>query len=80
MFKIKNYIEQVGEDRKINDNLKVENNIIYLTLDNTQFKYERGNWHQYTTKWVNLQGGVPYYTSEINLDNLLFDSIEEDIV
>lgn len=75
MYKIKNYIESVGQDRVINSDIKVESDVIYLTIDNIKYKYEFGNWYQYTNRWVNLQGGVPLYYSEENLDNLLFEEV-----
>lgn len=75
MYKIKNYIESVGQDRVINSNIKVESGIVYLTIDNIQYKYEFGNWYQYTNRWVNLQGGVPNYIAEENLDDKLFEEI-----
>ena len=76
MYKIKNYIESVGQDRVINSDIKVESGVIYLTVDNIQYKYEFGNWYQYTNRWVNLQGGVPMYITEENIDDKLFEKIE----
>lgn len=75
MYKIKNYIESVGQDRVINSDIKVENGVVYLTTDAIQYKYEFDNWYQYTNRWVNLQGGVPLYYSEENLDELLFEEV-----
>lgn len=77
MYKIKNYIESVGQDRVINSDIKVESGVVYLTIDNIQYKYEFGNWYQYTNRWVNLQGGVPLYYSEENLDELLFEEVND---
>lgn len=76
MYKIKNYIESVGQNRVINSDIKVESGVIYLAIDNIQYKYEFGNWYQYTNRWVNLQGGVPNYTVEENLDSLLFEEVD----
>lgn len=75
MYKIKNYIESVGQNRVINSDIKVESGVIYLAIDNIQYKYEFGNWYQYTNRWVNLQGGVPNYIAEENLDDKLFEEI-----
>ena len=77
MYKIKNYIESVGQDRVINSDIKVESGVVYLTIDNIQYKYEFGNWYQYTNRWVNLQGGVPLYYSEENLDELLSEEVND---
>lgn len=76
MYKIKNYIESVGQNRVINSDIKVESGVIYLAIDNIQYKYEFGNWYQYTNRWVNLQGGVPNYIAEENLDSLLFEEVD----
>lgn len=75
MYRLKNYIESVGQDRVINSDIKVESGVIYLAIDNIQYKYEFGNWYQYTNRWVNLQGGVPNYIAEENLDDKLFEEI-----
>lgn len=77
MYKIKNYIESVGQDRVINSDIKVESGVVYLIIDNIQYKYEFGNWYQYTNRWVNLQGGVPLYYSKENLDELLFEEVND---
>ena len=77
MYKIKNYIESVGQDRVINSDIKIESGVVYLTIDNIQYKYEFGNWYQYTNRWVNLQGGVPLYYSKENLDELLFEEVND---
>lgn len=66
MHTLKQIIENAGVDRVIDSNLYVKNGIVYLTLDNTQFKHENHNWYQLCgEKWVNLQGGVPSYESEV---------------
>ena len=75
MYKLKQIINEKLEDRKINDNLFIMNGVVYLTIDNTTYKHEFENWYQYTDKWVNLQGGVPRYEVEENLDNKIFEEI-----
>lgn len=75
MYRLKNYIENIGEDRIINDDIKVYNNSVYLDVDNIKYKYEFGNWYQYTNRWVNLQGGVPNYIVEEDLDSELFEEV-----
>lgn len=75
MYRIKCYIEEIGEDRKINNELRVEGGQIYLDI-NTHFKYKEGNWWQLCDNiWVNLQGGVPDYQQETNIDENLFEEI-----
>ena len=78
MYKLKQIINEKLEDRKINDNLFIMNGVVYLTIDNIKYKHEFENWYQYTDRWVNLQGGVPRYEVEENLDSRLFD-VGEDI-
>lgn len=76
MYKLKQIIENAGADRYINNNLSVANGIVYLTVDGIRFKHESHNWYQLCgTTWVNLQGGVPSYESEEQLDILLFEEV-----
>lgn len=72
MYTLKQVIENAGADRVIDSNLYVNNGIVYLTLDNIKFKHENHNWYQLCgEKWVNLQGGVPAYESEVEEQNIL---------
>ena len=75
MYRLKNYIENIGEDRIINDDIKVYNNSVYLDVANIKYKYEFGNWYQYTNRWVNLRGGVPNYIVDEDLDSELFEEV-----
>lgn len=76
MYTLKQIIENAGPDRVIDSNLYVKNGIVYLTLDNIKFKHENHSWYQLCgEKWVNLQGGVPNYESETQLDELLFEEV-----
>jgi hypothetical protein len=76
MYRLKQIIENAGADRYINNDLSVTGGIVYLTVDGIKFKHESHNWHQLCgITWVNLQGGVPNYESETQLDELLFETV-----
>ena len=77
MYKIKQFIENAGKDRQITPELKVENGVVYLDTER-KYKYEYGNWHIWCDfHWVNLQGGVPDYETDVedeileNIENLV---------
>ena len=77
MRKLKQIIENVGADRQITPELKVENGVVYLETDN-KYKYENGNWHMWCDiHWVNLQGGVPDYETDVEDD--ILEEIENRI-
>lgn len=80
MYKLKQIIDNAGADRVINNDLSVSNGVVYLTIDGIKFKHENHNWYQLCgQKWVNLQGGVPDYETELE-DNLLFDYFEQESI
>lgn len=80
MYKLKQIIENAGADRVINNDLSVISGIVYLTANGIKYKHENHNWYQLCgEKWVNLQGGVPDYETEIE-DNLLFDYFEQESI
>ena len=75
MRKLKQIIENVGADRQITPELKVENGVVYLDTE-TKFKYEQGNWWQWCDiHWVNLQGGVPDY--ETDVEDEILENVDE---
>ena len=77
MYILKQIIENAGADRYINNDLSVTNGIVYLTVNEIRFKHEAHNWYQLCgEKWVNLQGGVPNYETEEQLDELLFEELK----
>ena len=76
MYILKQIIDNVGADRVINSDLSVTVGIVYLTVDGIQFKHQAHNWYQLCgTTWVNLQGGIPYYEIEEQVDELLFEEV-----
>ena len=74
-MRLKQIIDNVGKDRQITPELKVEKGVVYL---GDKYKYENGNWHIWCDiHWVNLQGGVPDYETDVedeileNIENLV---------
>ena len=79
MYILKQIIENAGADRVINNDLSVADRIVYLTVDGIKFKHESHNWYQLCGEtWVNLQGGVPDFTSEELLDYLLQQEVLDE--
>lgn len=76
MYRLKQIIEEVGEDRKINNDLQVKDGKVYLTHNNIEYIYQDGNYYQKCDGFlVNLQGGVPDYECD-EFDEKLFE-VEE---
>lgn len=76
MYRLKQFIENVGKDRQITPELKVENGKVYLDTER-KYKYEFGNWHIWCDiHWINLQGGVPDYQTEI--EDIVLEKLEEN--
>ena len=70
MNRLKQIIENVGQNRQITPELKVEDGKVYLETKDNKFKYEYGNWYIWCDiHWINLQGGIPVYESEVE-DNI----------
>lgn len=76
MYRLKQIIENAGENRTVGD-VEVLNGVVFVDLNGIKFRHENHNWYQQCGEiWVNLQGGVPSYETEIE-DNLLFDKVED---
>lgn len=77
MYRIKQYIINL-QDRKINENIFIENGVLYLITQDNKYKYEHDSWYiNIENQWVNMQGGVPIYDSEICWDADIFEKINE---
>ena len=77
MYRLKQIIDNAGSNRKIGI-VEVLDRVVFVHLDEVEYKHENHNWYQLCgEKWVNLQGGVPNYTAEQNLDNLLFEECKQ---
>lgn len=77
MYKIKQYVINL-QDRKINENIFIENGILYLITQDNKYKYEHDSWYiNIENQWINMQGGVPIYDSETCWDEDIFEKINE---
>ena len=72
MYILKEYVEDssIKTDKKINDDIYIENGILYIKNQYAEYQYYQ---HSYYVKvdngnWVDLQGGIPVYFTEENLD------------
>lgn len=66
------------EDRVINENIYVKDKTVYLNTEDNKYKFENNCWFIFTNTWVNLQGGIPNYSAEEELDKDIFIAIEEN--
>lgn len=72
MFKLRERIDNLTT-RRVNAEIEVKDNAIFIGDDK---KYEYGNWHiKVDNIWNNLQGGIPDYITSENLDNDIFEEI-----
>ena len=75
MFKLRERIDNLTT-RRVNAEIVVRDNAIFIGNDK---KYEYGNWHiKVDNVWNNLQGGVPDYTLNENLDADIFEEVTQD--
>ena len=75
MFKLKERIDNLTT-RRVNAEIVVKDNAVFIGNDK---KYEYGNWHiKIDGIWNNLQGGIPDYMTSENLDNDIFEEIENN--
>lgn len=75
MFKLKERIDNLTI-RRVNAEIVVKDNAVFIGNDK---KYEYGNWHiKIDGIWNNLQGGIPDYMTSENLDNDIFEEIENN--
>lgn len=77
MYRLKQIIDNAGSNRKIGA-VEVLYGVVFVHLDGIEYKHENHNWYQLCEgEWVNLQGGVPNFETELE-DNLLFDYFEQE--
>ena len=80
MFTLRQYILGLNPNlnKKINDDIWIENGIVYINIGENQFKYEHDCYFiKLENGWKNLQGGVPIYEVEDCLDENIFEKIDE---
>lgn len=74
MFKLKERIDNLTT-RRVNAEIIVRDNAVFIGNDK---KYEYGNWYiKVDGIWNNLQGGIPEYIIAENLDNDIFEEIND---
>lgn len=73
MYQLRRDIENLA-DRTVNENIFVKDRTVYIE---NKFKYHDDNWYENADgNWINLQGGIPDYRVETNLDPDIF--VEEN--
>lgn len=67
----------ISIDKIVNNDIKIENKILYLF---NNYRYINKHWSIKLDNgiWLDLQGGAPEYTSEINYDSDIFEEIKEN--
>lgn len=70
MFNLKRIVENLSE-RVVNEDIYVKNSKVYIK---DLYLYSEGNWYiKVDNNWINLQGGIPGYEVETNLDPDIFE-------
>ncbi|MEG1565306.1 MAG: hypothetical protein RR342_01010 [Bacilli bacterium] len=73
MYILRREIENLSE-RRINENIYVSGSVVYIE---NSYIFKDGNWYVNADgNWVNLQGGIPTYSVEENLDSDIFKEEE----
>lgn len=83
MIILRQYILGLTNDtnKRINKDIHIENGVVYINSGEHQYKYENDCYFiNVDGKWINLQGGTPFYEVEENLDeNIFIDTEAEEI-
>lgn len=75
---LKRFIENL-DDRVINDDIYIKDKVVYVNNGEYKYKYQFDDWYiKAGDNWVNLQGGIPAYESEIE-DDIFEKEIENAI-
>lgn len=75
MYILKQHIERssLSTNKVINNNIYIENFTLYINNGEFRYKYENNCWYiKAGENWINMQGGIPNYSIEVNLDENLF--------
>ena len=79
MFTLKNHIEKL-EDKRINENIYIENGVVFVNNGEYEYKYQNECWYiKAGENWINMQGGIPNYSLEENIDERIFESRDTEI-
>ena len=77
-MRLKRYIENLT-DRKVNDDIYIKDKVVYVNNGEHEYKYQFDEWYiKAGDNWVNLQGGIPVYESDIEDD--IFEKENEDAI
>ena len=78
MVHIKQFIENLA-DRKVNEDIYIKDGIVYLNNGEYEYKYQNDCWFiKAGDNWVNMQGGIPAYEVEENLDADIFVEVAHE--
>lgn len=75
MYILRNYIIGLNSNtnKKINNDIYIENGVVYINNGKHKYKYKNDCYFiEVDGQWINMQGGVPIYESEENLDENIF--------
>lgn len=80
MIQVRNYINiEKGTNREINKDIRIENGVVFLKNGTAEYKYQYDCWYiKAGENWVNMQGGVPIYEINENIDEQIFETIENE--
>ena len=65
-------------NKKINNDVYIKNGVVYINNGEHKYKYENDCYFiEVGGEWLNMQGGVPVYELEENLDENIFIANEQ---
>lgn len=79
MFTLRKHINNLSTkpNKKINEDITIKNGIVIIENGELKWKYENDSYYISLGKtWVDLQGGVPAYFTDENLDEDIFIECE----
>lgn len=75
MYRLKRYIENL-RDRVVNKDIYITDSILYLDNGENKYRYQCDEYYiKAGDNWVNIQGGIPVYEIEENIDESIFESV-----
>lgn len=80
MYILRNYILNLNPqlNKIVNEDIYIKSGIVYINYNNIDYKYENECYFiKVDNNWINLQGGVPNYYVEENIDENLFIKLED---
>lgn len=72
MYRLKRYIENL-RDRVVNKDIYITGGVLYLDNGENKYIYQYDEYYiKAGDNWINMQGGIPIYEVEENLDEDIF--------